>query len=126
MTARRQVYMSLVGGYLWLANMTRVSSEIKQLRFLVSRHRILPIFSSTSIGVQTDLHGDISIASIDNTHESGYARPPLTTVHIPKYEIGVLAMRQLHRLISEEDTIPVKSLVYSQLIVRESAAPPRS
>lgn len=69
---------------------------------------------------------DISIASIDNTHESGYARPPLTTVHIPKYEIGVLAMRQLHRLISEEDTIPVKSLVYSQLIVRESAAPPRS
>lgn len=63
---------------------------------------------------------DISIASIDNTFESGYARPPLTTVHIPKYEIGVLAMRNLHRLIEGEDTIPVKSTVYSELIVRES------
>src|SRR5690606_22029791 len=39
--------------------------------------------------------GDISIASIDNTLESGYTRPPLTTVHIPKYEIGVLAMQKL-------------------------------
>jgi DNA-binding LacI/PurR family transcriptional regulator len=63
---------------------------------------------------------DIAIASIDNTFESGYARPPLTTVHIPKYEIGVLAMRKLHRLIEGEDTIPVKSIVYSELIVRES------
>lgn len=63
---------------------------------------------------------DIAIASIDNTLESGYARPPLTTVHIPKYEIGILAMRKLHRLIKGEDTIPVKSIVYSELIVRES------
>lgn len=64
--------------------------------------------------------GDIAIGSIDNTMESGYTRPPLTTVHIPKYEIGVLALRKLHRLIEGEDTIPVKSIVYSELIVRES------
>lgn len=66
--------------------------------------------------------GDISIASIDNTLESGYTRPPLTTVHIPKYEIGVLAMQKLHRLINEEDTIATKTIVYSELIVRESCA----
>lgn len=65
--------------------------------------------------------GDIAIGSIDNTLESGYTRPPLTTVHIPKYEIGVLALRKLHRLIAGEDTIPVKSIVYSELIVRESS-----
>jgi LacI family transcriptional regulator len=64
--------------------------------------------------------GDIAVGSIDNTRESGYTRPPLTTVHIPKYEIGVLAMRKLHRLIEGNDTIPVKSIVYSELIVRES------
>jgi DNA-binding LacI/PurR family transcriptional regulator len=63
---------------------------------------------------------DIAIGSIDNTIESGYTRPPLTTVHIPKYEIGVLAMRKLHRLIEGNETISVKSLVYSELIVRES------
>jgi LacI family transcriptional regulator len=64
--------------------------------------------------------GDIAVGSIDNTMESGYTRPPLTTVHIPKYEIGVLAMRKLHRLIEGTETIPVKSIVYSELIVRES------
>lgn len=63
---------------------------------------------------------DIAIGSIDNTMESGYTRPPLTTVHIPKYEIGVLAMRKLHRLIEGSETIPVKSVVYSELIARES------
>lgn len=63
---------------------------------------------------------DIAIGSIDNTLESAYARPPLTTVHIPKYEIGVLAMRKLHRLIEGNETIPFKSVVYSELIVRES------
>lgn len=94
---------------------------------------VIAISDKTAFGAmeairEAGLHipADISIASIDNTHESGYARPPLTTVHIPKYEIGVLAMRKLHRLISGEDTIAVKSLVYSQLIVRESAGPPHS
>lgn len=63
---------------------------------------------------------DIAIGSIDNTRESGYTRPPLTTVHIPKYEIGVLALRKLHRLIADEESIPIKSIVYSELVVRES------
>ncbi|MBK8027501.1 MAG: LacI family DNA-binding transcriptional regulator [Chloroflexi bacterium] len=65
--------------------------------------------------------GDIAIASIDNTRESGYTRPPLTTVHIPKFEIGVLALRKLHRLIEGKETIPIKSIVYSELVVRESS-----
>ncbi|NUQ04965.1 MAG: substrate-binding domain-containing protein [Anaerolineae bacterium] len=67
-----------------------------------------------------NIPGDIAVGSIDNTLESGYARPPLTTVHIPKYEIGILAMRILDRQIKGVDTIPVKSVVYSELIKRES------
>lgn len=63
---------------------------------------------------------DIAIASIDNTLESAYTRPPLTTVNIPKYEMGVLAFQKLRRLIQGEDTVPVKTIVYSELIVRES------
>ena len=63
---------------------------------------------------------DIAIASIDNTVESAYARPPLTTVNIPKFEMGTLACQKLHRLIQGQDTIPVKTIVYSELIVRES------
>ncbi len=63
---------------------------------------------------------DISMASIDNTGESAFARPPLTTVHIPKYEIGVLALRKLHDIIEGRNTLPYKSVVYSELVVRES------
>ncbi|MDE2818998.1 MAG: LacI family DNA-binding transcriptional regulator [Chloroflexota bacterium] len=63
---------------------------------------------------------DISIASIDNTRESAFSRPPLTTVQIPKYEIGVLALRKLHDIIEGRDTLAYKTVVYSELILRES------
>ena len=63
---------------------------------------------------------DISIASIDNTRESAFSRPPLTTVQIPKYEIGVLAMRKLHDIIEGRNTLTYKSVVYSELVLRES------
>ena len=63
---------------------------------------------------------DIAIASIDDVVESAYTRPPLTTFRIPKYEMGVLAMQKLQRLIGNEQEIAVKSIVYGDLVVRES------
>jgi DNA-binding LacI/PurR family transcriptional regulator len=88
---------------------------------------VIAISDKTAFGAmeairEAGLHipNDIAIGSIDNTLESGYTRPPLTTVHIPKYDIGVLALRKLHRLINGDDTIPIKSIVYSELIARES------
>ena len=45
---------------------------------------------------------DIAIASIDNTLESAYTSPPLTTFDIPKYDRGVLALQKLHRIIREK------------------------
>ena len=62
----------------------------------------------------------IAIASIDDVVESAYTRPPLTTFRIPKYEMGVLAMQKLQRLIGNEQEIAVKSIVYGELVVRES------
>jgi DNA-binding LacI/PurR family transcriptional regulator len=69
---------------------------------------------------------DISVISIDNVTESAYTHPPLTTFHIPKREMGILAMRTLHRLITGEQEIPVKSIVYGDLVIRESCASPHS
>jgi LacI family transcriptional regulator len=70
---------------------------------------------------------DIAIASIDDVSESAYMRPPLTSVHIPRLEMGILAMQKLHRLISGEPEIVVKSVVYGELVVRESCgAPPEA
>lgn len=63
---------------------------------------------------------DIAVAGIDDVVESAYAHPPLTTYHIPRREMGVLAMHKLHRIIAGEQEIAVKSIVYGELVVRES------
>ncbi|GAB4119194.1 MAG: LacI family DNA-binding transcriptional regulator [Roseiflexaceae bacterium] len=62
----------------------------------------------------------IAIVSIDDVAESAFTRPALTTVHIPRYEIGQLALQKLHHLMHHPADIPVKSLVYGSLIVRDS------
>jgi len=64
---------------------------------------------------------DIAIASIDDVGESAYTRPPLTSVRIPRPEMGILAMQKLHRLIKGEPEVVVKSVVYGDLVVRESS-----
>ncbi len=69
---------------------------------------------------------DISIVSIDDVRDSAFTRPPLTTFRIPKQEMGILAMQKLHRLIRGQNEIPVKSIVYGELIVRESCGRPSS
>ncbi len=92
---------------------------------------VIAISDKTAIGAMDAIREaglripeDIAIGSIDNTRESQFTRPPLTTVHIPKYEIGMLAMQKLNRIIMGEDTTAFKSVVYSELIVRESCGSP--
>jgi LacI family transcriptional regulator len=108
-----------------------------QMKSILAQHdrptAVIAISDKTAIGAMEAIReadlvipDDVAIASIDNTLESGYARPPLTSVHIPKYEIGVLALRKLHRMIDGEDTLSIKTIVYSELIVRESSGSQRS
>jgi DNA-binding LacI/PurR family transcriptional regulator len=93
---------------------------------------VIAISDKTAIGAMDAIREaglripeDIAIGSIDNTGESQFTRPPLTTVHIPKYEIGMLAMQQLNRSITGEDTTAFKTVVYSELIVRQSCGSTR-
>jgi LacI family transcriptional regulator len=88
---------------------------------------VIAISDKTAIGAMEAIReaglripDDIAIGSIDNTHESQFTRPALTTVHIPKYEIGVLALQKLNRIIRGEELTAFKSVVYSELIVRDS------
>ncbi len=88
---------------------------------------VIAISDKTALGAMEAIRefglqipADISIASIDNTRESAFARPPLTTVHIPKYEIGLLALRKLHDIIQGRNTLSYKSVVYCELVLRAS------
>jgi LacI family transcriptional regulator len=64
---------------------------------------------------------DISIVGFDDVADTV---PPLTTIHVPKYQMGILAMQRLFELIEgEEEELPVRCQVYTHLVVRSSTAP---
>jgi LacI family transcriptional regulator len=56
--------------------------------------------------------------------DSVYTYPALTTYHIPKHEIEYWRMQKLHRIIEGKPELAVKSVVYGELIVRESCGAP--
>ena len=64
-----------------------------------------------------NIPADISIVGFDNAVET---EPALTTVNLPKYEMGALAMQQLIRLANGEVKIPSRINVYTELVVRQS------
>lgn len=66
--------------------------------------------------------GDIALAGFDNVSESSHTLPPLTTVNVPKREMGDLACLRLHDLVTRSSpSLPVKTLLHTSLVVRESA-----
>jgi LacI family transcriptional regulator len=67
---------------------------------------------------------DISLIGFDDIAPGAQARPPLTTIHRPTYEMGVAAMRRLDALLTGQSLIPMKLVLYNDLVIRESTAPP--
>ena len=68
---------------------------------------------------------DVSIVGFDDQNMAEFYNPPLTTVHIPRHELGrraaVVLIQQLEgREVAHEVMLPTR------LIVRESTAPPRT
>lgn len=67
---------------------------------------------------------DLSIASIDDVADARATLPPLTTVAIPKREMGQRAVRRLLELLSGDEALPHKIVLYPRLVERASTAPP--
>jgi LacI family transcriptional regulator len=66
----------------------------------------------------------VSLVSIDDVADAAATLPPLTTVRVPKREMGALAVRRLLSLLSGEETAPHKIVLYTQLVERRSTGPP--
>ncbi|GHH99960.1 LacI family DNA-binding transcriptional regulator [Neobacillus kokaensis] len=64
---------------------------------------------------------DIAFIGLDNIEMSKYSTPPLSTIDIPKYEMGELAAKAIIEMIEGKTKLPVKMLVPFELIVRESS-----
>ncbi|NLM72567.1 MAG: LacI family transcriptional regulator [Clostridiaceae bacterium] len=63
---------------------------------------------------------DISVIGFDNSSLSKYTNPSLSTVEIPRKEIGKAAVQMLHQMINEA-TLPEQLNFTTKLIVRESS-----
>jgi DNA-binding LacI/PurR family transcriptional regulator len=63
---------------------------------------------------------DIAITGYNDIDVAQYCEPPLTTVHVPVYEMGVQSMELLYQLIHEKKTKQSEILLPATLVVRRS------
>jgi len=63
---------------------------------------------------------DMALVSIDGVAESAHTTPPLTTVGVPRAEMGAEAVRRLLALTRGPVASPTKTILYTRLIVRQS------
>jgi len=70
--------------------------------------------------------GDISFIGADNTAESQLAFPSLTTVNVPRHEIGARATEKLIGLIRGQGGFPQDTVMPVELKLRSSCAPLRT
>ncbi|WP_299092249.1 LacI family DNA-binding transcriptional regulator [uncultured Metabacillus sp.] len=79
---------------------------------------ISTIKSLSELGIKVP--EDISIIGFDNIFESQVITPELTTIHVKKDKIALLAIEKLIREIDHNDTDKIKILVDTDLIIRNS------
>ncbi|TDW13230.1 LacI family transcriptional regulator [Breznakia blatticola] len=63
---------------------------------------------------------DVSIIGFDNIPYATYVDPPLTTIHVPKSYMGVVAAKRLLSSIRDHDNMHVKIEINTELILRNS------
>ncbi|RJE87547.1 LacI family transcriptional regulator [Paenibacillus sp. 1011MAR3C5] len=63
---------------------------------------------------------DVAFFSVDNIELSQFTSPPLTTIHVPKMEMGMIAAGTLLDYLNRRYTIPVKIWVPHELKLRHS------
>lgn len=69
---------------------------------------------------------DVSVIGFDDIPEASSFLPPLTTVHQDFAEVGRLCAEGVLRQMWQDATEHGTTLVPTRLVVRKSAAPPRS
>ncbi|UHA60215.1 substrate-binding domain-containing protein [Metabacillus litoralis] len=63
---------------------------------------------------------DISVTGFDNIEDSYLLKPTLTTIDVPKEELGKRAVRALLSRIDMKNAPKEKIIVASELLLRES------
>jgi DNA-binding LacI/PurR family transcriptional regulator len=103
-------------------------------RLLTSRFRptaIMCVNDFMAIGVLRELRdqglrvpGDVSVTGCDNISLSEYVHPTLTTIHIPRDDIGRMVFESLLPSGNSTTGNGCELVVEPEFLVRESTAPP--
>lgn len=64
---------------------------------------------------------EVAVIGMSNIEMSQYANPPLTTVNVPTFEMGITAARVLMDRIKGDTSLPKRIILPSELIKRDSA-----
>lgn len=69
---------------------------------------------------------DVSIIGFDDIFFARLTRPPLTTVNIPREQLGKIAFKALFKMVNSKRQIGAEYDIETELIVRKSTSVPRS
>ncbi|MGI4895342.1 MAG: LacI family DNA-binding transcriptional regulator [Janthinobacterium lividum] len=93
---------------------------------------IFAVTDMCALGVMQAAHArglqvprDLSVVGFDNTYLAPWITPALTTVHTPLQDMGRYALQMLLRLVDGETVDPHHIELATDLVVRDSTAPPR-
>ncbi len=67
---------------------------------------------------------DISLVGYNDSPQAAYTAPPLTTVHLPSYELGRIAAELIVTLSEEPGLVLQNMSLPPVLVVRQSSAAP--
>ncbi len=62
----------------------------------------------------------VAIIGLSNIEVSKYSNPPLTTMEVPTFEIGMVAVDLLLDRINGNELLPKKVILPTKLIIRSS------
>ncbi len=69
---------------------------------------------------------DVSVIGIDDISFAFLARPPLTTIRVPRERLGTIAFQALDKMLQLKRRKGVDYYLETDLVIRRSTAPPRS
>ena len=67
---------------------------------------------------------DLSIVSCDDIAYAQISIPPLTTVHVPRFDAGAAAVAMLQEMASNPDAPPQEKILPTQLVIRRTTSVP--
>lgn len=84
------------------------------------RDSIAVSFLNTAIDNGKKVPGDLSVAGFQNTKYAALSRPGLTSIDIPVYDIGAVAMRLLTKLMQQQPVENTRIILPHHIFQRDS------